>query len=104
MNLSKRQGFDSDRRCPRLRERAIAIGLAQRGSDIAVCNLNLETARSVAQKIRSMGREILPLKVDDSKAPEVKARVESTLGEFWYNFSWVEGLIFRFSLGWAWKC
>jgi 3-oxoacyl-[acyl-carrier protein] reductase len=62
--------------------KAIAIGLAQRGSKIVVCDLNSELAKNVAEEIRSMGRKAFSQKVDVSKAPEVKAMVEHTLEEF----------------------
>jgi 3-oxoacyl-[acyl-carrier protein] reductase len=62
--------------------RAIALALAQKGSDVVICDINSESIQKVAEEINAIGRKTLPLKVDVSKAPEVKAMVERTLEEF----------------------
>lgn len=62
--------------------RAIALGLAQKGSDVAVCDINLNSAEGVAKEIASMGRKALALKVDVSNSTDVKSMVERVLAEF----------------------
>jgi len=62
--------------------RAITIGLAQRGSDVAICDLKFELAQQVETEIRSFGRKAISLKVDVSKSVEVNQMVEDVLREF----------------------
>ena len=62
--------------------RAIAIGLAERCSDIAICDLKFELAQQVETEIRSFGRKAISLKVDVSKSVEVNKMVEEVIKEF----------------------
>ena len=62
--------------------RAIAIGLAKRGSDVAICDLRFELAQQVEIEIRSFGRRAISLKVDVSKSVEVNQMVEEVIKEF----------------------
>jgi len=62
--------------------RAIAIRLAQGGSDVAICDLKSELAKNVEEEIRSLGRRALSLKVDVSKASEVREMVRRVLEFF----------------------
>jgi NAD(P)-dependent dehydrogenase (short-subunit alcohol dehydrogenase family) len=62
--------------------RAIAIRLAERGSDIAICDLKFELAKKVEEEIRSLGRKAISLKVDVSKSVEVNKMVEEVIKEF----------------------
>ena len=63
--------------------KAIAIRLANAGADVAIFDLNLDAAESVAQEIESTGRRGLPIQADVSQSNDVNAAVEkviSTLG------------------------
>jgi len=62
--------------------RAIALGLAKKGSEVAVCDVNLDASRDVAKEILSMGRKGLALKVDVSNSMEVKNMADCVLAEF----------------------
>jgi 3-oxoacyl-[acyl-carrier protein] reductase len=50
----------------------IALRLAQAGANVAICDLDLETAKSTAAEIESLGRKAIALKADVSKAADVQ--------------------------------
>ena len=50
----------------------IAMTFAQAGSDIVVCDVNLETAQKTQKEIESLGRRALSFKVDVTNAKEVE--------------------------------
>ncbi len=65
--------------------KAIALGLADAGADVAVCDMELEDdeLKAVAQQIKKLGRRTLANKCDVTKSSQVDRmieRVESTLG------------------------
>ena len=63
--------------------KAIAIRLAEAGADVAIMDLNMDAAASVAQDIESIGRRSLPIQADVTQSNDVNAAVEkviSTLG------------------------
>lgn len=60
---------------------AIAEGFAQFGADVAVVDINLQTAESVAEGIRSMGRKAVGLTCDVSKEDQASAAIEKTIKE-----------------------
>lgn len=60
--------------------RAIALELARRGSDIAVCDLNPETAGTTTREIESIGRKALALPVDVADSRAAREAVEKSLG------------------------
>ena len=62
--------------------KAIALELARRGSDVAVCDLNAETAGVTSQEIESMGRRALTLVVDVADSEAVAAAVEEAVQAF----------------------
>ncbi len=62
--------------------RAIGLTLAERGADIVIFDLNIESADKVAEEIQSTGRKALSLKVDVSKFSEVEMMVDRVLKEF----------------------
>jgi len=62
--------------------RAIALALAEKGSDVVICDINSESIQKVAQEINALGRRTLPLKVDVSKSSEVNKMVELVLQTF----------------------
>jgi len=61
---------------------AIALKLAQAGADVVVCDINEETAKGVAEKIRSFGRRSMIALVDVADAQQVNNMVEQVLEEF----------------------
>jgi len=61
---------------------AIAINLAENGARVAVCDINLDGAREVADEIGSSGGEALALKVDVSKWQEVEDTVKAIVEKF----------------------
>ncbi|MCR4402331.1 MAG: 3-oxoacyl-ACP reductase FabG [Firmicutes bacterium] len=61
---------------------SIALHFAQEGAHIVACDLNLNGAELVAEKVRSMGRRALAFKVDVTKAVDIQAMVDKTLREF----------------------
>jgi len=62
--------------------RAIALELAAGGADVAVCDLNPETARATAGEVRGAGRQALELTVDVARHEAVLAVVEAALAKF----------------------
>lgn len=64
--------------------KAIALRLANAGADVAIMDLNMAAAETVAEEIKvSIGRNALPVQADVSEAASVNAAVEkviSTLG------------------------
>jgi 3-oxoacyl-[acyl-carrier protein] reductase len=55
--------------------RMVALTLAQRGADVAVSDINLETASKVADEIRALGRKSEAIQGDVSKAGDANATV-----------------------------
>ncbi len=62
--------------------KAIALELARRGADVAVCDLNAETAGATSKEVESEGRKALTLVVDVSDSPAVAKAVEKALEAF----------------------
>jgi len=62
--------------------KAIALELARRGVDIAVCDLNPDTAAQTAKEVEATGRKALALPVDVADSPAVAKAVERSLQEF----------------------
>ena len=62
--------------------REIALRLAQAGCDVAVSDIDLETAASTAQEIAALGVKSLALKADVSNATEVEAMFKELLTSF----------------------
>jgi NAD(P)-dependent dehydrogenase (short-subunit alcohol dehydrogenase family) len=60
---------------------AIAEGFAQFGADVAVVDINHETADDVAATIQGMGRRSIAIKCDVSKEEQVQNTVEKTIKE-----------------------
>lgn len=59
--------------------REIALTLASEGSDIAVCDINIEAAQNVAEEIKKMGRNSVANKVDVSDSKSVEECVSKVL-------------------------
>lgn len=62
--------------------REIALKLAGAGADVAVCDIDLETAKETAKDIEALGRRGLALKADVSDGGSVSSMVSSFLEAF----------------------
>jgi len=62
--------------------RGIALRFAEEGAGVALCDLDLEGAQSVAGEIESLGGRALALRTDITKSAEVAAAVAAALEEF----------------------
>jgi 3-oxoacyl-[acyl-carrier protein] reductase len=62
--------------------KAIAEGLARRGVNIVVVDVNLDVARETAAYLASLGVKSLPIKADVSNSVEVAALFEEAVREF----------------------
>jgi len=62
--------------------RAICLALAKEGCNVAVGDINIQTAEKVAEEIRSLQRSALAIKVDVSDNRQVNQMVEVALKEF----------------------
>jgi NAD(P)-dependent dehydrogenase (short-subunit alcohol dehydrogenase family) len=62
--------------------RGIALRLAKYGADIAVNDLNGETAENTAEQIRSFGRDAIAVQADVSKSKDVDRMVEQVVEHF----------------------
>ena len=62
--------------------RAIALTLAREGAAVVVNDVNLESAKKVAEEIKSRGGKAQPIKADVSNGEEVNTLVEKTLDNF----------------------
>jgi len=61
---------------------AIALAFAREGTNVVVSDIDLENARSVSEKIRSMGAKAIPVKTDIAQRTEAIKLVELTIKEF----------------------
>ena len=62
--------------------RAIALTLAREGAAVVVNDVNFESAKKVADEIKSQGGRAEPVKADVSSGEEVNTLVEKTLDNF----------------------
>lgn len=62
--------------------KAIVLALAREGADIVACDINLENLKEVANEIEKLGRRVLALKTDVSKASEVNELIKIALDKF----------------------
>lgn len=61
---------------------AIAFRLANAGADVAIMDLNLSSAETVAKEIEKLGRQALPIQADVSRSTDVNAAIDKVLSEF----------------------
>ena len=62
--------------------RAIALAFAKEGSNVIVNDINFDAVCKVADEIKALGRDALPLKADISNYEEDQAMVEAALNKF----------------------
>jgi NAD(P)-dependent dehydrogenase (short-subunit alcohol dehydrogenase family) len=62
--------------------RACALALAQAGADVALGLRDVRTGGPLAKEIESLGRRALPLQMDMTRLPEVRAAVEAAAAHF----------------------
>ncbi len=62
--------------------RASALALAQAGADVALGLRNASTGQPVVDEIAAVGRRALPLQMDVTRLPEIRAAVDRTLDHF----------------------
>jgi meso-butanediol dehydrogenase/(S,S)-butanediol dehydrogenase/diacetyl reductase len=62
--------------------RGMALCMAQEGATIAIADVNLANARSVAKEIRAAKGRALAMRVDVTKSAQVNAAVQRTLKRF----------------------
>ena len=60
----------------------IATKLAQQGANVALVDLNPETANDVAREIKELGRKAIAIKADVSSSTQVNQMVEQVLSNF----------------------
>ena len=61
--------------------RGICLVLAEQGADIAVADLNLDGASSVAEEISSMGRNSRAVSIDVTSRSSIEEAVSQVLGD-----------------------
>ena len=62
--------------------RATALAFAREGAKVAVADLNLATAKAVAEEVAAAGGEALPLPVDVSNAEQVAGLIAQIVARF----------------------
>ena len=62
--------------------RACALALAQAGADVALGLRDARTGGPLVKEIEARGRRALPLQMDMTRLPEVRAAVEAAAGHF----------------------
>lgn len=62
--------------------RALALALAEAGADVAVADIDQNTAESTAETLRSLGFNALAVRADVTKVPEVTAMVDAVTAEW----------------------
>lgn len=62
--------------------RAVSLGLAAYGVDVALCSIEQEALEQVSREIRIMGQKALPLYCDVTDPEDVDKAVDRTLAEF----------------------
>ena len=62
--------------------RAIALSFAEAGADVAICARHLPKLKTVAERIRTLGRRSLAIQADIGSSDEVNAMMKATVKEF----------------------
>lgn len=61
--------------------RGIALKLAQKGANVAIADLNLETANEVAGEVKALGRQAIAIKTDVTSSASVNQMVQQVLSD-----------------------
>src|SRR5258708_3854920 len=69
--------------------RGIALRLASEGADVAVVDINIESAAAVSEEIRKIGRKAVSAKLDVSVCSDIPQVVERAIQEFGAIDIWV---------------
>ncbi len=62
--------------------KSIAIGMAKEGANIAIADVNIESAKNTSQEVRSIGVKSIAIKLDVSKQDDVTNAFETCIKEF----------------------
>lgn len=62
--------------------KAIALTLAENGSDIAICDVNSSLLNKTAEELKTKGKKVLTFKVDVSRNGEIQQMVKSIMEKF----------------------
>jgi 2-hydroxycyclohexanecarboxyl-CoA dehydrogenase len=62
--------------------KGIALKIAREGANLAVVDINLDTATETAREIEGLGRKAITIKTDVSKSDQVNQMAEQTLRNF----------------------
>ena len=62
--------------------RGIVLGLAEAGADVAIADVDLDSAEQTAKEVSSLGRRALVLRVDVTDTRSVQAAVDRAIEEF----------------------
>jgi NAD(P)-dependent dehydrogenase (short-subunit alcohol dehydrogenase family) len=62
--------------------RGIALRLAKEGADVAVADMNSETPKKVAEEIKKLGRQSIPISADLTKSVEVEKMIKMVIEQF----------------------
>ena len=61
--------------------RATALALAERGADLAICDIDEGGLKATADRARGTGRQVLEMRVDVANAEEMRAFADRTFAE-----------------------
>lgn len=62
--------------------KGIALAFAQRGADVMVCDINMETATQTAEELKKFGVKALPFKMDVTNEEDTKKMAEKAFNYF----------------------
>ena len=62
--------------------RAIALGLAEEGANLVVCDLDTQPLDEVAGEVKAIGRQVLASRTDVTRSGDVNALVDAALDRF----------------------
>jgi NAD(P)-dependent dehydrogenase (short-subunit alcohol dehydrogenase family) len=62
--------------------KAIALGFAEAGADVAICSRNLDDLKPVAEEIEKLGRRAFPMAADVTKKDEIENFIADTVAKF----------------------
>jgi len=62
--------------------KATALAFAREGASVVIADIDLESAETVAEEVKSLGRKVLTIKADVSSKPDVVQMVDKVVQEF----------------------